>query len=60
MSEAKTDLRQIACQYRDHLTSELAKVEDFLEMADRLEAPEEDPGFGLTLFTGEAASVAVH
>ncbi len=60
MSEAKTDLRHIASDYRNHLLAELAKVEDFLEMADRLEAPEEDPSFGLTLFTGEAASAAVH
>lgn len=36
MPDTTADLRQIATNYRDHLKSELAKVEQFLEMADHI------------------------
>lgn len=42
MTEASSDLRQKASQYRDHLKAELAKVEQFLAMADHIDKASEN------------------
>ena len=60
MSKAKSDLRRVACEYRDRLASELVKVDEFIEMAGRLSDPKESSGSGLMLFTGTAASAAMN
>jgi hypothetical protein len=60
MSNVKSDLRRIANEYRDHLTAELAKVDDFIAMAERLTDPRESMGAELMLFTGERAPAVLH
>ena len=47
MPDANPDVRQLAVAYRDRLKAELAKVEDFLEMAEHLSASDERLGAGL-------------
>lgn len=37
MTDATSDLRQRATRYRDHLEAELAKVKQFLAMADHID-----------------------
>lgn len=36
MATTESDLRQIALQYREKLKSELAKVDQFLDLADEI------------------------
>jgi len=60
MPVAKTDPRKAASDYRDYLISELARIDDFLDMADRLTDGGEDGGFGLELLPAGTASAAIH
>jgi hypothetical protein len=60
MTETKTDPREAASDYRDYLISELARIDDFIELADRVAEDGDDVGFGLVLLTAGAASAAVH
>lgn len=60
MTETKTDPRKAASDYRDYLISELARIDDFIEMADRLADDGGDVGFELELLTLGTASAAIH
>ena len=60
MAEVKTDPRKTAADYRDYLISELARIDDFLAMADRLADEGDDAAFGMELLTSSTASAAVH
>jgi hypothetical protein len=60
MSKAKSDPRKAAADYRDYLISELARIDDFLDMADRLSDEGDDGGFGLELLPAGTASAAIH
>ena len=44
MTDATSDLRQRAARYRDHLEAELAKVKQFLAMADHIDKATETIG----------------
>lgn len=59
MSDSKPDLMQNVSQYRERLTAELAKVDEFLAMADRMADPEKS-GPGPMLFTGTEAPDSLH
>jgi len=59
MTEAKSEPRKAASDSRDYLISELARVDDFLDMADRLADGGEDGGFGLELLPAGTASAAI-
>ena len=60
MSDTKADLRQIAADYRAHLTAELVKVDDFIAMADRLSEPAENIGAHLRLTDAEEVPLELH
>lgn len=57
---ANSDVRQKAAEYRDHLMSELVKVEDFIAMADRLSKSGEVVTPGPDLRALESASPHLH
>lgn len=60
MSDTKSDLKEIAREYRAHLTSELVKVDDFIAMADLLSEPGENIGFGLRLVNADEVPLELH
>jgi len=47
MSDAKPDLKEIATKRRDHLMSELAGIDAFIEMADHLSTKGAEEACGL-------------
>ena len=60
MSDANPDLKEIATNYRKHLTSELARVDAFIEMADRLSAKGAEEAFGLSLPSEKDGALELH
>lgn len=60
MSEAKPDLDQIAAKYRNHLTSELTKIDAFIEMSKRLKSMDAKGEIGVRISSGDEGSLDLH
>ena len=60
MSDANPDLKEIANNYRKHLTSELARVDAFIEMADRLLAEGTEEAFDPSLPSEKNRAIVLH
>lgn len=60
MRKAKTDPRKAAADYRDHLLAELARIDDFLDMADRLVEETGEAEYGPGPLMADTASAAIH